>query len=78
MLASSIGAKGMKHYKTAKVHPEGAVPDAKVLMSPTAVKILEERGINVRLSGAGYVVAQSIPAGTGIRPNQTITLHLRI
>lgn len=78
MLASSIGAKGMKHYKTAKVHPEGAVPDVKGFDAPTAVKILEERGINVRLSGAGYVVAQSIPAGTGIRPNQTITLHLRI
>ncbi len=78
MLASSIRAKGMKHYKTAKVHPEGAVPDVKGFDAPTAVKILEERGINVRLSGAGYVVAQSIPAGTGIRPNQTITLHLRI
>ncbi|MDE7114883.1 MAG: PASTA domain-containing protein, partial [Muribaculaceae bacterium] len=78
MLASSIGAKGMKHYKTAKVHPEGAVPDVKGFDAPTAVKILEERGINVRLSGSGYVVAQSIPAGTGIRPNQTITLHLRI
>lgn len=78
MLASSIGAKGMKHYKTAKDHTHGVVPDVKGYDAPSAVKLLEERGINVKLSGSGYVVAQSIPAGTRTKPDQTITLHLRI
>lgn len=78
MLASSIGAKGMKHYKTAKDHTHGVVPNVKGYDAPSAVKLLEERGINVKLSGSGYVVAQSIPAGTRTKPDQTITLHLRI
>lgn len=78
MLASSIGASGMKHYKTAKDHAGGVIPDVKGYDAPSAVKILEERGINVRLKGSGYVVAQSIPAGTKTTPNQTITLHLKI
>ncbi len=78
MLASSIGASGMKHYKTAKDHAHGVVPDVKGYDAPSAVKLLEERGINVKLSGSGYVVAQSIPAGTRARQDQTITLHLRI
>lgn len=78
MLASSIGAKGMKHYKTAKDHTHGVVPNVKGYDAPSAVKLLEERGINVKLSGSGYVVAQSIPAGTRTKPDQTIILHLRI
>lgn len=78
MLASSIGAKGMKHYKTAKDHTHGVVPNVKGYDAPSAVKLLEERGINVKLSGSGYVVGQSIPAGTRTKPDQTITLHLRI
>ncbi len=78
MLASSIGAKGMKHYKTAKNRSRGVVPDVKGYDAPSAVRLLEERGINVMLSGSGYVVAQSIPSGTRTKPGQTITLHLRI
>lgn len=77
-LASTIGVKGMKHYKTAKEHAVGTVPDVKGYDAPSAVKILEERGINVQIKGSGYVVAQSIPAGTKVGRDQTITLHLKI
>jgi len=78
MLASSIGASGMKHYKTSGANDRGVIPDVKGYDAPSAVKLLEERGINVRLTGSGYVVSQSIPAGTKAKPNQTITLQLRI
>lgn len=78
MLASSLGTSGMKHYKTQKNHAAGVVPDVKGYDAPTAVKLLEERGINVRLKGSGYVVAQSIPAGSKATRDQTITLHLKI
>ncbi len=78
LLASSLGVSGMKHYKTSGSIEEGTVPDVKGYDAPSAVKILEERGINVLLKGTGYVVAQSIPAGTKATGDQTITLHLRI
>lgn len=78
VLANAVGAKSMKHYRVAKNHPENTIPDVKGYDAPSAVKLLEERGVNVRIKGTGYVVAQSIPAGTKTAPNQTITLHLKI
>ena len=78
LLASTVGTTSMKHYKVAKDHPADIIPDVKGYDAPSAVKLLEERGVNVKLKGSGYVVAQSIPAGTKTAPNQTITLHLKI
>ena len=78
LLASSVGTSSMKHYKVAEDHQANIIPDVKGYDAPSAVKLLEERGVNVRLKGSGYVVAQSIPAGTKTSPNQTITLHLKI
>lgn len=78
VLANAVGAKSMKHYRVAKNHQENTIPDVKGYDAPSAVKLLEERGVNVRIKGTGYVVAQSIPAGTKTAPNQTITLHLKI
>ncbi|MDE6339974.1 MAG: PASTA domain-containing protein [Muribaculaceae bacterium] len=78
LLADALGAKSMRHYKVSKNHTSNTIPDVKGYDAPSAVKLLEERGVNVRIKGSGYVVAQSIPAGTKTSPNQTITLHLKI
>lgn len=78
MLASSLGVKGLKQHKTNGAHSAHIVPDVKGYDAPSAVKLLEERGLNVRLKGSGYVVAQSVPAGSKVKPDQTVTLHLRI
>lgn len=78
LLASSVGTKSLKHYKVAQEHPDNVIPDVKGYDAPSAVKILEERGVNVRIKGTGYVVSQSIPAGTRTSPDQTIVLHLKI
>ena len=39
---------------------------------------MEQRGINVRISGTGYVCSQSIPVNTPLRRGQTLVLRLKI
>lgn len=75
-LAGALGIKGLKRVKTPEPALSGLVPDVKGYDLPSAVKILEELGINVRVSGAGHVVAQSRPAGSAYRRGDDITLRL--
>ena len=77
-LDSELGIASHKRVKTPAVSPLGLVPDVRGLDAPTAVKILEQRGIDVALRGAGRVVGQSIPEGSEIQPGSTITLSLKI
>ena len=44
----------------------------------SAVRMLEERGLSVNLTGTGRVVGQSLKPGTIIQPGSRILLHLRI
>ncbi|MDE7343220.1 MAG: PASTA domain-containing protein, partial [Muribaculaceae bacterium] len=39
---------------------------------------LEQQGVNVRVQGAGRVVAQSIPPGAQLAQGSVITLTLKI
>ena len=52
------------------------VPNVIGLSSKTANNILSKLGLNVKLEGVGYVVAQSIPEGSEFTPNQEIVLQL--
>ena len=52
------------------------VPNVIGLSSKTANNILSKLGLNVKLEGVGYVVAQSIPEGSDFTPNQEIVLQL--
>lgn len=78
MLAKSIGAGSVKQHKMSASNDAHNVPDVIGYDAPTAVKILEERGINVRLKGTGYVVNQSLAPGSKIASNKSITLTLRV
>ena len=73
-----LGIKSHKRVKTPETYARHLVPDVIGLDAPSAVKLLEERGINVTLKGTGRVVAQSLPCGSEIQPGSTITLRLRI
>ena len=71
---------GISNHQTVKSpanYPEGSVPDVCGLDAPSAVYILEKRGIDVNLKGCGSVVAQSLPAGSAIQPGSRITLDLQ-
>lgn len=73
-----LGISSHKKVKSPAPAQKGTVPDVRGMDAPSAVKLLEQRGINVALKGSGRVVAQSIPGGTAINPGTTITLSLRI
>lgn len=77
-LNKHLGIGNHKRVKDPIHTAEGTVPDVRGLDAPTAVKMLEQRGIEVALRGSGRVVAQSLPVGTEIKPGSTITLSLRI
>ena len=77
-LDNYLGIKSHKRVRTPEKSPAGTVPDVIGLDAPTAVKMLEQRGIDVALNGTGRVVAQSLPGGTEIKPGSSITLRLKI
>lgn len=77
-LSSPLQISKMKRIKTEGPTEEGVVPNVVGYDAPTAVRMLESRGLNVRLSGVGRVVSQSLPKGAAVKPGQQITLSLRI
>lgn len=78
MLASTLSVPGLKQIKTTSATDLSTVPDVRGYDIPTALKMLEERGLNVRVAGAGRVVGQSIAAGSKVRRGDKITLTLKI
>lgn len=75
-----VGAGSVKVAKTVKPNATqlGAMPDLTGYDAPSAIRILESRGVNVRLQGSGRVVAQSAAPGTQMRKGNTVILTLRI
>lgn len=70
--SKSIKVEDPKHNISVK-----AVPNVMGYDAPTAVRILEAQGVNVRLSGTGRVIGQSLAPGTEIRKGSTVTLSLK-
>ncbi|MBD5357919.1 MAG: transpeptidase family protein [Bacteroides sp.] len=77
-LSSPLRISKMKMVKIDGNVGDSLVPNVVGYDAPTAVQLLESRGLSVRLSGAGRVVRQSIPKGSAVKPGQQITLNLRI
>lgn len=76
-LAKALGLERLKTLRQPQPVADGGVPDAVGLDLPSAIKLMESKGINVRASGAGYVVAQSLRPGAAYRRGDGITLTLR-
>ncbi len=80
-LISSLGITGARKAK-AVAETDSAyldiVPNVIGYDAPTAVKILERRGLTVLLKGTGRVVWQSLPKGAAARPGGKITLNLKV
>lgn len=80
-LAKSVGASSAKTIKTENPGHNisvKAMPNVMGYDAPTALRILEQQGVNVRVQGAGRVVAQSIPPGAQLAQGSVITLTLKI
>lgn len=74
--AGSLGIKGIRRVKGNAGSASTGVPDVRGYELPSAVKILEARGLNVRTKGSGHVVAQSLAAGAPFKRGEEITLQL--
>ncbi len=71
-------AKAKKVKADAHTAAANSVPDVTGYDAPTALKILECKGLNVIIKGGGRVVSQSLPKGSPIRPGDKIVLSLKI
>ncbi|MDE6290387.1 MAG: transpeptidase family protein [Muribaculaceae bacterium] len=68
----------IKMMTAKKEYPASKVPDVTGFDLRSAVMLLESRGLNVAVQGAGKVARQSIPAGSKAVRGQKITLTLTI
>lgn len=62
--------------KEESLKPE-VVPDVRGMVLADALYVLEKRGLNVKVSGKGEVIAQSVGPGTNTRAYNTIKLTLK-
>lgn len=74
-VATPLGIKSMRTVRLQK--SDKGMPDVKGLDAPSAVARLERMGLNVRISGAGMVVSQSIAPGSPVKRGDVIHLKLR-
>lgn len=77
-LTPHLGIEKHKQVKTNGQPQKGKVPDVTGLDAPTAIKMLEQSGLNVAVAGTGRVVQQSISPGSEINPGSKITIKLKI
>ncbi|MDE6379710.1 MAG: PASTA domain-containing protein, partial [Muribaculaceae bacterium] len=76
-IATAIGHP-IKKLTPKKEYPSGKVPDVTGFDLRSAIRLLESRGLNVNVEGAGRVTRQSIPAGSQVNRGQKIILTLGI
>ncbi|MBD5278774.1 MAG: transpeptidase family protein [Bacteroides sp.] len=76
-VAKTIGHP-IKKAVAKKEYPYGKVPDVTGFDLRSAVNMLESRGLNVEVKGAGRVLAQSIPPGTEAKRGSRISITLGI
>lgn len=77
-LLSIIGAKSASRYASQSAPDRSTVPSVIGYDAQSAVKILEQLGMNVVVRGTGRVSSQSIAKGSRITPGAKIILRLSI
>lgn len=73
-----VGVKTAKRMRTPAATEKGCVPNVIGLSAKEAVALLENLGLSVKLTGAGYVAAQNVESGTPLTQVQEIQLTLSL
>ena len=68
--------KNFEQYFAISRSAKQVMPNLKGMPAMDAISILENLGLQVKITGKGKVVGQSIRAGEKVKPNQTINLNL--
>lgn len=76
-IADNLDIAKSNSFVTPKGTTKGCVPNVIGLSAKEAISILENNGLITNISGSGYVVAQSIKAGSEYSHGQQINLSLR-
>lgn len=78
-IAAATGSTSMRRLQgQAHNGDRTTMPNLAGYDAPSAVRILEQRGINARIQGSGHVVGQSVAPGQPVRKGQIVKLTLRI
>lgn len=75
---TELGIKSSNSFVTPEESETGCVPNVIGLSAKEAISILENCGLLTQINGAGYVVAQSLKAGSDYAQGQQINLTLRL
>ena len=67
----------MQNVDVRSFHEEDKMPNVVGMGLRDALFVLESRGLNVRFSGSGTVVRQSLPAGRKIRQGESVSITLK-
>lgn len=76
-IIDEFGIGANNSFVTPKTSGTGCVPNVIGLSAKEAISILENNGLLATINGSGYVVAQSIKAGSSYSHGQQINLTLR-
>ncbi len=76
-ISAAIGTGSVRKIRTVPAVGRNTVPNVIGYDAPSAIRILEERGVKVSIRGTGTVVSQSLPPGTQIRRGANILLSMR-
>lgn len=77
-LSQDLNARKARKILTAAPAGGGLMPDVRGYDAPSAIRILERAGLNVRVRGSGRVAAQTPAAGTPFRKGSRVELILKI
>ena len=67
----------MLNVDVRSIQDEGVMPNVVGMGLRDAIYLLESRGLNVRFTGSGAVVHQSLPAGRKIRQGESVSITLK-
>lgn len=77
-LRYATGVNSIGRLYTAAPDPGPNMPDLKGYDAPSAIRILESRGINILISGTGRVKTQSVAPGSPLKKGETVKLFLTL
>lgn len=77
LIKTYLNLPSIKELKSDAAIANGKVPNVVGYDINSAIKILEQTGLNVRINGEGYVYSQSIAAGQPFNRGDKIVLNLK-
>lgn len=76
VLGTKLGVRNIKRVPLPNMEAANVMPNLKGCDAPTAVRLLESRGLKVTLRGSGHVRGQSVEPGTAVKRGSSVVVQL--